>query len=588
MTRESLTGGEIIVRCLEQMGADYIFGMCGHSVAAILGALEDSRLTFISTRHESIASHAADGYFKAGHKPALVLTHVGPGLTNAVTGVVHASLDCTPMIVIAGEVPTYRHGQESFQELNMHADASQHEIYRPFVKRAWRVGRIELLPYVMARAFNTAMSGRSGPVLISVPMDILSGRAEVDVPNFAECLATGPRVRGDIAEIAKAAELLVQAERPAIFAGGGTLLAEASEELTELAHDLAIPVTTGVMGKGVFSEEDPLAMGVTGIGGTSVANQTTLNADALLAIGTRFNEHDTCSWDPQHTFAIPPTKLIQIDIEPSEIGNHYPTEIGIVGDAKAVLSDLLEAVREATPKRDWQNSSWARDRVAEMTRWREEAAQFQKSDAIPIHPLRVMYGIREVLPKDGLVVTDTSTSKSIATSQMVCYVPRTLITAGGGLATMGFGPPAALGVKLAYPQQPVIAITGDGGFTVLPQSLATAVEHDIQVIWVILNNYGYISIRNIQKKYADSTYGTEFRIKETGGLYNPDFVRLAQAYGAKAKRIEKPDEIGPALREALDAQVPYVLDVIVDTEAPLPRYGAWDAYGLLKGVGGDE
>ena len=193
MTKESLTGGEIVVRCLEQMGADYIFGMCGHTGAAILSALEDSKIEFISTRHESIASHAADCYFKASHKPALVLTHIGPGLTNAITGVAHAALDCTPMLVIAGEVPTYRHGQESFQELSMHTDASQHEIYRPFVKRAWRVDRIDLLPYVMTRAFNTAVSGRSGPVLISIPMDLLSAKADVEIPDLWEHMATGCR-----------------------------------------------------------------------------------------------------------------------------------------------------------------------------------------------------------------------------------------------------------------------------------------------------------------------------------------------------------------------------------------------------------
>ena len=578
MTKESLTGGEIVVRCLEQMGADYIFGMCGHTGAAILSALEDSKIKFISTRHESIASHAADCYFKASHKPALVLTHIGPGLTNAITGVAHAALDCTPMLVIAGEVPTYRHGQESFQELSMHADASQHEIYRPFVKRVWRVERIDMLPYVMTRAFNTAVSGRSGPVLISIPMDLLSTKADVEIPDLWEHMATGSGARGDAAQIAKAAELLVQAERPVIFAGGGTLLSEASQALKELAHYLSIPVTTSVMGKGVFDEQDPLAMGVTGIGGTSVANRTTLNADVILALGTRFNEHDTCSWDSQYTFAIPPTKLIQVDIEAGEIGNHYPVEIGIVGDAAAVLNDVLAAVKETVPQRDV--SPWAKERQAEMTDWRQEATKSLTSNATPIHPLRVMHEIRTLLPRDGIVVTDTSTSKSIATSQMVCYTPRTLITSGGGWATMGFGPPAALGAKLAYPDKPVMAITGDGGFTVFPQTLAAAVEYDIPVIWIILNNYGYISIRGIQEAYTGSTYGTEFKIEKTNQPYNPDFVQLAQAYGVRAKRVEKADALESALREALAAQQPYILDVVVDPEAPLPRYGAWDAQGL--------
>ncbi len=340
-----------LVRYLEARGVEHIFGLCGHTNIAVLAALSKSnKIKFVNTRHEQIAAHAADGYARATKKTSVVLSHLSPGLTNAATGVANASLDSIPMVVIAGDVPTHYYGKHPHQEVNLHADASQYEIYRPFVKRAWRVDSAHLMPEIIEKAFTLAESGRPGPVLVDVPMDIFS--MEIDVALFDRVLANTRQIAKpslDEETAGKIIRTLLTAKTPILYAGGGVLIADAATELRELAEHLHIPVAHTLMGKGALPDDHPLILGMTGFWGTKYINDKCRAADWILALGTRFSEADCSSWEDEYTFNFPPTQLIHIDIDPSEIGRNYPVAIGAIADLKAALGVLNRVAREEAP-----------------------------------------------------------------------------------------------------------------------------------------------------------------------------------------------------------------------------------------------
>src|SRR6478752_3942427 len=351
-----MTGAMFMAHCLQQEGVTKVFGQCGHTNYALIDACHKLGIEYVSFRHEQLATHAADAYFRVSHKLAVLNVHLSPGLTNTLTGVVSAAADSTPMVVFAGNTPSYHHAREPHQGIRFHADASQGDIFRPICKRVWRVDDAKFLTDVMPRALNLSQTGRPGPVLIDVPMDVFSQQIDARVDTIARRPEYGRFVAPDDG-IADAARLLASAERPVIFAGNGVLLSEASDELRQLAELLTIPVATTLMGKGVFPERHPLALGMSGIWGTALANQTTRSADVLLAVGTAFGEADCSSWDPRFTFAIPPSRLIQIDIEPQEIGKIYPVEVGLVGDAQATLRELIRHLWSQGPfSRDARNA----------------------------------------------------------------------------------------------------------------------------------------------------------------------------------------------------------------------------------------
>ena len=315
-----------LVKYLEARGVEHMFGLCGHTNIAVLAALSKSKkIKFVNTRHEQIAAHAADGYARARKQTSVVLTHLGPGLTNAATGVANAALDSIPMVVIAGDVPTHYYGKHPHQEVNLHADASQYEIYRPFVKRAWRVDQPHLFPEIIEKAFALAESGRPGPVLVDVPMDIFS--KEIDVKLFERLrLNTKTLKKPSLDEETAAAivEKLVAAKTPVLYVGGGIMLADATAELREFVDHLQIPVAHTLMGKGALPDDHPFVLGMTGFWGTKFINDKCRAADWILGLGTRFSEADCSSWEPEYTFNFPPTRLIHIDIDPAEIGRNYP------------------------------------------------------------------------------------------------------------------------------------------------------------------------------------------------------------------------------------------------------------------------
>lgn len=564
---------EQLVDYLERRDTKYIFGLCGHTVIAMLDALEKSKnLKYISVRHEQIASTAADGYARATGRASVVLCHLGPGLTNATTGVANASLDSIPMVVIAGDVPSYYYGKHPHQEVNMHADASQYEIYKPFVKRVWRIDRAEMFPEILDKAFRLAESGRPGPVLISVPMDMFS--REVDTRFFERTyLDSHETVKPSLDEEAakKIVKALVEAKNPVIHVGGGIILARASEELKDFVEFLEIPVSRTLMGQGALSDKHPLMMGMTGFWGTYFINGKTSQADVILGLGTRFAEADSSSWYNGITFDADKTKFMQIDIEPSEIGRNYPVSIGVEADLKSALKVLLKVAKELYP-----NGKKHPEIIKAIEKYKKEFKDSNKTieedSRYPMTPQRILKDVREVLPEDAIICTDVGWNKNGVGQQFDITQPGTIMHPGG-LATMGFGSAALLGVKLAKPDKKVITLIGDGGFGTNPSVLATAKEYNIPVVWVVMNNYAFGTIAGLEGAHYKHNFGTVFRIDNKP--YNPEWSEVAKAYGIKAKKIQSADEFKEAFREAINSNEPYLLDVPMEN-IPVPTEGIWN------------
>ena len=571
-----MTGAMFMAECFKQEGVTKVFGQCGHTNYALIDACHRLGIEYISFRHEQLAAHAADAYFRTSHKLAVLNVHLSPGLTNALTGVASAAADCTPMIVVAGNTPSYNHAREPHQGIRFHADASQGDIFRPICKRVWRVDAAQYFPDVMPRALNLAQTGRPGPVLLDVPMDVFSQQLDATPVTVAR-RATHGRARGSDEGVVAAVRLLASAERPVIFAGNGVLLSEAAAELRELAELLNIPVATTLMGKGAFPEHHPLSLGQAGIWGTRPANETAREADVILAVGTGFGEADCSSWNPEYTFAIPPSRLVQIDSDPQEIGKIYPVEVGIVGDARETLRDLIRHAREQP----------ARDGAAQVAvvqqrkrRWSEELAESQSDEGKPIHPARLLAEIAKAAPQDAIFVTDVGWNKNGAGQQLRVCSPGSFITSGG-LATMGFSPAAAIGAKLGAPDRKVICLVGDGGLMSVVGALTTAVELGIPVLWVVFNNFCFSTIRNVGVTYFNNAYGTEFT-RPDGTPYNPDFPLMAKSFGIESALVEEPSELASALRTAILADVPYLLEVRTRGDVPMPRTGYWDIADFLR------
>jgi len=563
----------LLAEYLERLGVEVIFGLCGHTIIAFLDALGKSRIRFVSTRHEQVAAHAADGYARASGKPGVLLTHLGPGLTNAATGVANAALDSIPMVVIAGDVPSHYHGRHPHQEVNLHQDADQFQIYRPFCKRVYRVDRPEDLPRIMERAFHLACSGRPGPVLVDVPMDIFS--ADLPVNAFHKTPPQIAKTSLDPETAAQIAHALASAKHPVLYAGGGVLSAGAATELAALAEQLEIPVAHTLMGKGCLREDHPLLLGMTGFWGTPIANEKCRTADLILAIGTRLAEANSSSWYPEYTFSIPPTRLIHIDVDLAEIGRNYPTELGVVADAKLALAALAAAAKpEKRLKPNGLRKEIARGRQMFASNWDDQWT----SDQYPLRPERILSELRQAVPENGFIVTDVGWNKNGVGQQFPITVPGTFITPSG-LATMGFGPAAVLGVKMAHPDRAAVALIGDGGFGSNPAVIATAREAGLAVVWVVMDNAGFGTIAGLEKMHYDWDFGCMFECE--GQPYRADYAAMARAYGARGVMIQSAGDLGPALREALASDLPTVIQVPMEN-VPTPTPGHWNINDIYR------
>ncbi len=563
------------MRFLEDAGVRVVFGLCGHTNVAVLAALSRSRVRFVQVRHEQVAAHAADGYARVSGEVGVVLLHLGPGLTNATTGVANAALDCVPLVVLSGDIPSYFFGRNAHQEINVHLDAGQFEIYRPFCKAVWRVERPGFLPWAVRRAFHLARSGRPGPVLVTVAMDVWSRPLDEDAAVGVEEVVR-PGLREDVAE--RIVDELERAHKPLIVVGGGVVACRASEALRRLAEALGVPVAYTLMGKGALSDRHPLCLGMTGFWGTRLANEWVKEADVVLAVGVRFSETDWNSWDARYT---PRGRLIHIDVEPSEFGRNCRTAVGAVADAGEALRMLAELAERRAVARRGKEGKELQDRIAAWRReFTAELEPLQRSEELPMRPERILREVREVLPREGILVTDVGWNKNGVGQQYPVEEAGTFVTPGG-LATMGFGPAASLGVKLAAGTRPVVALVGDGAFGSQMSVVATAVEENIPVVWVVMNNRGFGTIAGLEQSAFGTTHGTLFF--RNGEPYSPDFAAIARACGGEGYTVREAGDFRPLLERALRAEKPAVVDVPT-ANVPVPTPGYWDILDIYRGV----
>jgi len=568
---------DLIVDYLARRDVEYVFGLCGHTVIGMLDAFNrNPKVKYISNRHEAVASTAADGYARLTHKASVVMCHLGPGLTNVLTGVANASFDSIPMVVIAGDVPSYYFGRHPHQEVNMHADGDQYKILEPVCKRCWRIDDVEALPYIMDKAFRMAESGRPGPVLIDVPMDMFSREMEEDLwsRTYKDSHVT-MKPALDPAAVKAIAKRLGEAENPVLHAGGGILLAQASEELAALAEFLDIPVSRTLMGQGCLSDRHPLMIGQTGFWGMEFTHSITVNADVILGLGTRFAEADSSSWYQGVTFDPDKTTFLQIDIDPTEIGRNYPVEIGAIGDLKIGLAQILEEVKRICP--EGKQRPGLRDKIAQAKAAFKESNKAISDDArFPMTPQRILRDVKAAIPEDAVIFTDVGWNKNGVAQQFDITVPGS-IHHSSGLATMGFGASAVLGGKLAAPDRICLTLTGDGGFGVNPTCLATAVEQGIACTWVVMNNSAFGTIAGLENANYQTKFGTVFHTPD-GQPYTPCWADVAKAYGVDAIRCESAEDFLPAMEKAIAANKagkPFLVEAPMENIV-VPTPGCWN------------
>jgi len=537
-----MKGAKAIHEALKREGVEVLFAIPGGAVIPLFDELYSSEIRRILVRHEQAAAHAADGYARASGKVGVCIATSGPGATNLVTGIASAYLDSSPLVALTGQVPRSMIGKDAFQEADIRG------ITVPITKHNFQLYSVEEIPEVLKTAFKIASTGRPGPVLVDMPKDMQEKEGEVVFPTDVEITGYNPSTKPHPNQIKKAAELLLGAERPIILAGGGVILANAHAELLELATLLNIPVITTLMGKGAFPEDHALALGMLGMHGRKAANYAINDADVILAIGCRFSDRSTGN---VNCFA-PEAKIIHADIDPAEIGKNVSVDLPVVGDAKSILKELTAAVKARSKK----SEAW----VEKIKKYKKEFAPKMDYDNVPLQPPRIIKEMTEVISDDDIIVTEVGQCQMWAAHFFSRKKPRTFISSGG-LGTMGFGFPAAMGAKIAKPDVNVIDFAGDGSFLMNSQELATVVKENIAVIAAIMDNRYLGMVRQWQELFYDRHYSS-VSLGDT-----PDFVKLAEAYGAKGIRVEKPNEIKHAVKEAIKLKEPVVIDFIIDKEA---------------------
>ncbi|HNV65011.1 MAG TPA: biosynthetic-type acetolactate synthase large subunit [Smithellaceae bacterium] len=550
-----LKGSQILLKMLEEEKVDLIFGYPGGAVLDIYDQLYKSKLKHILVRHEQGAVHAADGYARATGKVGVCLVTSGPGATNTVTGIATANMDSIPVVVFTGQVPTTLIGNDAFQESDITG------ITRPCTKHNFLVRSVEELAATIKEAFHIARSGRPGPVLVDLPKNVMAAETEFNPANI--------KIRNyDVAhkpvpkKLSQVLEMLLHAKKPLLMTGGGAILGKASDELTKLARQYQIPVTGTLMGLGSFPGTDPLWLGMLGMHGTYHANMAVSHCDLLIAVGVRFDDRVTGTIE---TFA-PNAQIVQIDIDPSSINRNVVVELPIIGETKATLKDLIRFLAEHkyVPAKDTRQE-W----LTEIEQWREKVPLTYCQNGEIIKPQYVIEKLYHVTNGDVFVTTEVGQNQMWTAQFFKFNKPNTFITSGG-LGTMGYGLPAAIGVKCAFPDKQVVDIAGDGSIQMNIQELATAAQYNIAVKVVLLNNGFLGMVRQWQELFYEKRYS------HTDMTYAPDFVKLAEAYGVVGMRATKPAEVEKTLREAFSIDKPVLMDFRVSREEcvyPIVRPG---------------
>lgn len=542
-----MKGSQAIIKSLTDEGVDVVFGYPGGVLLPLYDVLYDSDLKHILVRHEQCAAHAADGYARASGKVGVCIGTSGPGATNLITGIATAYMDSAPVVALAGQVGTSLIGNDAFQEVDTIG------ITMPISKHNYQAMEPSEIPQMIRSSFYIARTGRPGPVVVDLPKDVQEGeldypeRINIDLPGYK------PTKKGHPLQVKRAAELILKAKKPVILAGGGVIHSEASEELQNIAELIGAPVATSLMGKGSFPEDHPLSLGMLGMHGRMASNMLVDECDCLIAVGCRFSDRTTGDVSKFAANA----EIIHIDVDPAEIGKNLEVTVPIVGDAKIILSHLLRILSQAKDRVN--NSDW----INHVKTFKNSCIPRLSFEDIPLKPQQVIKEISEATTNDTIVTTDVGQNQMWMAHYFTSRNPRKFISSGG-LGTMGFGFPAAIGAKVAMPDEDVVAVCGDGGFLMVCQDLATIREYDIPVVVCVLDNRYLGMVAQWQKLFYDE------RISQTKLKAMPDFVKLAESFGVNGHRVERPGEMKEILREALDSGEPALIDVMIDPNEILP------------------
>jgi len=554
-----MKGAEAIVEALKREGVKHIFGITGGAIMIVYDVLHDEKdIKHILMRHEQCAAHAAEGYARASGKVGVCMATSGPGATNLITGITDAYMDSSPIVAFTGQVPTNLIGGDSFQEADIIGMTMPITKYNFQIKDPKNIGRI------IKSAFKIASSGRPGPVVVDLPKDVQLNEAKVDFPKEVDIPGFKPKLEGHPVQIKKAVKMLLNAQYPVIISGGGVVISGASEELMKIAELLGTPVVTTLMGKGSFPESHPLCLGMAGMHGRKVANWALTQADVIVTIGMRFSDRITGSLD---SFA-QDAKVIHIDIDPAEIGKNVKVDLPIVGDAKLILKDLLKVLLKMTEKR---KTVWT-DRVKELKEYCECNLNYKGS---PVDPRTVIHIVKKFVKDDDIIVTGVGRHQMFAAHYFIRNKPRTFISSGG-LGTMGFGFPAAVGAKVACPDVEVIDYDGDGSFQMTGKELATCKENGIKVIAIITHDKWLGMVHQWTRLFLKERYSHVY----LGEV--PDFVKYAEAFGLDGMKANKPSEVKEALKAAKKSDETFVIDIDVNSKIDIlpmmPAGGSLDQF----------
>ncbi|TEB06108.1 Acetolactate synthase large subunit [Pelotomaculum schinkii] len=574
-------GADVVAEYMLKEKIPYMIGYAGHGAIGLLDSFYDKQdqIKIVWPRIETAAGFMADAYYRLTKVPLPVYVSTGPGPALSTCAVANAYYDSSAFLLITGEVTTDQFDTGALQEPYRQHPADFPSVVRNYVKQSYQATTVKQISAFLPKAFKLMQTGRPGPVHLEVPYDVYQTEGETVVPdpeNWADSVSwrhgTEPHV------ITAILKKLKEAKRPLILAGGGVHVSEARDELLKFAECMNIPVYTSLMGKGAMAESHPLHLGVCGCWGHYPAVEAARNADVILVLGCRFSDLHTASWQPGFAYNIPATKLIQIDIDASEIARNYPVDMGVVGDIKTVLGQLIEKAKELNEPGKYD--VWFKELNGYKKQWDDFVTPFKTCDDKPIDPRRLIYDIRKVAPKDAIMFSDVGNNQPWIEEFWGSEVPGTHFTAGG-FAAMGFGVCGVLGAKLARPETTCINVCGDGGFLMMPHAVATAVQYNLPAVWIIMNNYAIGAIRDLQRFYfGGRQIGTNFETYEgtkyhDGELWNPDFAAMAKSMGGEGVRVENPGDIAPAVEAAIKSQKPTVIDVIINRDIPVPLTSTW-------------
>jgi acetolactate synthase-1/2/3 large subunit len=548
---KKLSGAQIIIESLIAEGVDVIFGYPGGAILPTYDALLDSKIKHVLVRHEQGAAHMAEGYARVSGRPGVVMVTSGPGATNTVTGIADANMDSTPMVVISGQVPTTMIGNDAFQEADFVG------ITRPCTKHNYLVKDVRDVARIIKEAFYISSTGRPGPVVVDVPKDVQQAEHVFKYPERVELRGYKPTLKGNPRQIERAIEAIEKSDKPLFYVGGGVQWSGAAAELTELARGMGIPVTETLMGLGSVPASDALCLGMLGMHGSYGTNTAVCNTDCLVAIGARFDDRVT---GRIADFAPHAKTIIHVDIDPSSISKNVKVDIPIVGDIKSVLVDMLALVkgRESIGKRRAVWAKWHQ----QILQWKREKPLYENGNGRrqgdAVSPVQVLEEMHTLTKGDCIVATDVGQHQMWVAQLFPFEKPRSFLTSGG-LGTMGYGLPAGIGAKFAAPERKVVVVSGDGSIQMNIQELGTAVQYNVDIKVIILNNYFLGMVRQWQEKFYQERYSYS-------AMSVPNFVMLAEAYGAHGFRIEKQSELARTMKEAFNTPGPVLIDVVIPKE----------------------